>query len=99
MINGGGGSDTLNGGAGNDTLNGGTGTDTMVGRQAATTSTLSTMAATWSTRAPAAGIDLVFADVDYTLRPTSSGWDVNGFTTTYAINLTGNAVRQRDLRQ
>jgi Ca2+-binding RTX toxin-like protein len=77
-----GGNDQINGGAGADMMNGGAGDDIYVVDNAGDQVIEST----------GAGLDTIYTSVTYRAPANVERLGVNGYTTTYAINLTGNGL-------
>ena len=86
-----GGNDNLFGNGGSDTLDGGGGVDTMIGGAGDDVYFVDN-AADAVAESAAGGFDLVFTSVTYSLSDDVERIGVNGFDTTFAINLTGNAI-------
>ena len=76
------GANILNGGAGADILRGHGGDDIYIVDNAGDQ----------VIEGPGGGVDLIFTGVDYVLGNDMERLGVNGFTTTFAINLTGNGL-------
>ena len=76
------GANVINGGFGADIMNGNGGNDTYIVDDAGDL----------VAELPGDGLDTVFTSISHTLRSNVERLGVNGFTTSYAINLTGNAL-------
>ena len=86
-----GGNDSLDGGDGSDILDGGTGADTMTGGIGDDFYVVDN-AGDVVTEASGAGSDLVFTTINYTLPDNLERLAVYSRASTFAINLTGNAL-------
>ena len=83
--------DTLQGTAGNDFLSGGGGLDLMIGGAGDDYYVVNSPGDA-VVEAPGRGLDTVYTSVSTTLSDDVERLGVNGFTTTFAINLTGNGL-------
>jgi ELWxxDGT repeat protein len=91
VINGLGGDDTLLGGDGNDVLDGGSGSDVMSGGNNDDVYVVDN-AGDVVVEGAGGGFDTVYTSVSYTIGANVERLGVNGFTTTFAVNLTGNSL-------